>query len=57
MSPNLTLLAVIDVRHGDGIHIGFDATGATVGDVLTVDQYGAHWDAPGGAGGSFLGAC
>lgn len=40
--------SVIDVQHGDGIHIGFDTTGATVGDVLTVDQYGAHWAAPGG---------
>ena len=44
--------SVIDVQHGDGIHIGFDTTGATVGDVLTVDQYGAHWAAPGGGGDS-----
>ena len=43
--------SVIDVQHGDGIHIGFDTNGATVGDVLTVDQYGAHWAAPGGGGG------
>lgn len=43
--------SVIDVMHGEGIHIGFDTTGATVGDVLTVDQYGAHWAAPGGGGG------
>ncbi len=43
--------SVIDVQHGDGIHIGFDTTGATVGDVLTVDQYGAHWAAPSGGGG------
>lgn len=42
---------VIDVQHGDGIHILIDTTGATVGDVLTVTQNGANWAAPGGGGG------
>lgn len=42
---------VIDVQHGDGIHILIDTTGATVGDVLTVTQNGANWAAPSGGGG------